>query len=432
MPRTTPTGQGPTGEPGEELPLFTAAVQAGRSDQAIFRHYTSGPPIDVHDPRLDADPATLTERLRGHSGQTWRKQRDEDGAEDAPMRPFAPDGLIEFLPRPFGRCYLHPSAVPEPMVDELPLLLGHDGSAGNTFLVLALEGRGVHPFVHATTALPHAQLAGSGRRTVVLPRHTFDPKGNVRDNISTWALERFREVYGSLPIRHGHDPGSIPPSLSEVRAARAQGIRRRPYRKATTDRSITSADVLHYTYAVMNDPGWSIRSEEGVAPPGPIRIVLHPDLEAWCSMGQELLELHLGHEMLEGWPLTVTPLPAPLLERIVHDDDGAAHLWRLRMRVDKAEGWIEIDGRIRVDGVPARAWDLMMGGRSALDRMIDQYKEMVLHPGRSAKEERLARERYLDRFVRTLRRVCRLSLETQRIQQLIGALPHAMPAGQPE
>ncbi|MBK8948351.1 MAG: hypothetical protein IPM68_05685 [Flavobacteriales bacterium] len=358
MPRTTPTGQGPTGEPGEELPLFTAAVQAGRSDQAIFRHYTSGPPIDVHDPRLDADPATLTERLRGHSGQTWRKQRDEDGAEDAPMRPFAPDGLIEFLPRPFGRCYLHPSAVPEPMVDELPLLLGHDGSAGNTFLVLALEGRGVHPFVHATTALPHAQLAGSGRRTVVLPRHTFDPKGNVRDNISTWALERFREVYGSLPIRHGHDPGSIPPSLSEVRAARAQGIRRRPYRKATTDRSITS--------------------------------------------------------------------------RIVHDDDGAAHLWRLRMRVDKAEGWIEIDGRIRVDGVPARAWDLMMGGRSALDRMIDQYKEMVLHPGRSAKEERLARERYLDRFVRTLRRVCRLSLETQRIQQLIGALPHAMPAGQPE
>ena len=189
--------------------------------------------------------------------------------------------------------------------------------------------------------------------------------------------------------------------------------------------------MLHYTYAVMNDPGWSIRSEEGVAPPGPIRIVLHPDLEAWCSMGQELLELHLGHEMLEGWPLTVTPLPAPLLERIVHDDDGAAHLWRLRMRVDKAEGWIEIDGRIRLDGVPARAWDLLMGERSMLDRVIDHYKEMVLHPGRSAKEERLARERYLDRFVRTLRRVCRLSLETQRIQQVIGALPHAITSRQP-
>lgn len=431
MPRSSPIGPGRTGEPGEELPLFAAAVQAGRSDQAIFRHYTSGPPIDAHDPRLDADPTVLMERLRSLNGPDPRRPGPMDDAESRTIRSFAPDGLIEFLQRPFGRCYLHPAAVPEPMVDELPLLLGPDGSVGNTFLVLAPEGRGARPFVHATTALPHAHLAGSGRRTVVLPRHTFDPKGNVRDNISTWAVERFRDVYGSLPIRHGHDPGSIPPSLSEVRAARAQGIRRRPYRKGTNDRIITSADVLHYTYAVMNDPGWSIRSEEGGAPPGPIRIVLHPDLEAWCSMGQELLELHLGHEMLEGWPLTVTPLPAPLFERIVHDTDGAAHLWRLRMRADKAEGWIEIDGRIRLDGVPARAWDLMMGERSALDRVIDQYKEMVLHPGRSAKEERLARERHLDRFVRTLRRVCRLSLDTQRIQQLIGSLPHAMPARQP-
>lgn len=431
MPRTATTGQGRTGEPGEELPLFAAVVQAGRSDQAIFRHYTSGPPIDANDPRLDADPAALMDRLRSRSGPTRRKQRDEDGAEDASMRPFAADGLIEFLPRPFGRSYLHPSAVPEPMVDELPLLLGHDGGAGNTFLVLAPEGRGVRPFVHATTALPHAQLAGTGRRTVLLPRHTFDPRGHVRDNISTWAVERFRAVYGSLPIRHGHDPGSIPPSLSEVRAARAQGIRRRPYRKATTDRAITSADVLHYAYAVMNDPGWSIRTEEEATSPGPSRIVLHPDLEAWCSVGQELLELHLGHEMLEGWPLTATPLPAPLFERIVHDAEDTPHLWRIRTRSDRAEGWIEIDGRIRLDGVPARAWDLLMGERSVLDRVIDHYKEMVLHPGRSAKEERLARERHLDRFVRTLRRACRMSLETQRIQQVIGALPHAITSRQP-
>jgi predicted helicase len=337
------------------------------------------------------------------------------------------DAIIEFLPRVFGRSYLHSSAVPQPMLDELPMLLGPGGGAGNTFLVLAPEGRGARPFVHATTVLPHAHLAGVGRRTVVLPRNTFDPKGNVRDNISAWAVERFREVYGTLPVRHDHDPATIPPSLSEVRAARAQGIRRRQLRKATTDRSITSADVLNYTYAVINDPSWSIRTDEGATSPGPVRITLHPDLEAWCTMGQELLELHLGHEMLEAWPLTATPLPAPLFDRIVHTDEDAAHIWRLRLRTDKAEGWIDIDGRIRLDGVPARAWDVMMGERAMLDRVTDHYKEMVLHPGRSVKEERLARERHIDRFVRTLRRVCRLCLETQRIQRVIGSLPHANP-----
>ncbi|HMQ76961.1 MAG TPA: hypothetical protein PKE21_02020 [Flavobacteriales bacterium] len=426
MSHTRNDGAGRTGEPGEELALFAAAVQAGRSDHAIFRHYTTGPPIDPHDARLDTDPAALTERLRSMAAADRRKPGTTGRPVPIAARRSDEEDLIEFLPRPFARTYVMRQAIPEPTVDDLPFLIGPQGGAGNTFLVFAPEIGAGHPFAFATSALPHAQFAGPGRRTVLLPRHTFDPRGVARDNISAWAVDRFQEVYGALPLRHGEGPQMIPPTLSEVRAARAQGIRRRPLRKATIDRTITSTDVIHYAYAAMHDPSWKGRPEADGAAPGPVRIMLHPDLEAWCSLGQELLDLHLGHDMIEGWPLTATPLPAPVYERLVHAEAGAPFIWRLRIKADREEGWIEVDGRVRLEGVPTRAWDLMLGERSLMDRVIDQFKEQAIHPGRSPKEERLARERHMDRFVRTLRRACRLSLETQRIRQAIGALPHAI------
>ncbi len=411
--------------PATHLPLFSAAVQAGRSDQAIFRHYSVGPAIESDDVRLDAEPGTLIDRLRSLVARARNARHRKVQAPPAQVGPdLGPDGIIPFQQRVFGKVFLHRSAVPEPLMEDLPLLLGPDCMAENTFLLYSPASGMCDHFAMVSGALPHAHLAGPARRTVALPRHTFDPKGGLRDNINTWAVERFRDEYGALHVASGQAHEPIPPSLAEVRAARSQGIRRRAPRERNNSRSITSTDLFHYTYAVLQDEA-SFAMNGGNTHQMPVLIPLHPVAEGFCALGKELLDLHVGYEMLEAWPLVIVPLHGPENERERRSMPTTAWTWRPRVRIERTEGILVVEGRVRVEGIPPRAWEHRIGERPALERVVDHFKELVLHPGTDAKQAREAQDRHVERFVRCLRRVCRLSMETLRIRAELAKLPHA-------
>ena len=67
--------------------------------------------------------------------------------------------------------------------------------------------------------------------------------------------------------------------------------------------------------------------------------------------------------------------PYPLEINIDGQDgeDGAAP--RVLLRADKDKGIIRLDERTTLRGVPADAWRYMLGSRSALEWVLDQYKE---------------------------------------------------------
>ena len=78
--------------------------------------------------------------------------------------------------------------------------------------------------------------------------------------------------------------------------------------------------------------------------------------------GRALLDLHLGFETAEPWPL----------ERV--DKDGVTPK-RAILRADKERNVITLDEQTTLASVPAEAWEYRLGSRSALEWVLDQYKE---------------------------------------------------------
>jgi predicted helicase len=96
---------------------------------------------------------------------------------------------------------------------------------------------------------------------------------------------------------------------------------------------------------------------------------------------------------------------------------------RTKLRADKANGIIEIDSQTQLTGVPALAWEYKLGNRSAIEWILDQYKE------RKPKDATIAErfntykfEDYKEQVIDLLMRVTNVSVKTMEI---INQIPKA-------
>ena len=133
------------------------------------------------------------------------------------------------------------------------------------------------------------------------------------------------------------------------------------------------------------------------------RLPLYDDFESWAKMGRELLDLHIGFESAAPYPL----------ER--REKEGVVSP-RARLRADVERGLIVLDDRTTLAGVPREAWEYRLGSRSALEWVLDQYKERK--PRDPTIRERFDTYRFTDykeRVVDLLGRVCAVSVRTRRL-----------------
>ncbi|MCY7359042.1 MAG: hypothetical protein LH609_16605, partial [Rudanella sp.] len=92
-----------------------------------------------------------------------------------------------------------------------------------------------------------------------------------------------------------------------------------------------------------------------------------------------------------------------------------------RLKADKLVGQIEVDDVTTLLGVPAIAWDYKLGNRSALEWVLDQYKEKKpTDPTIAEKFNTYRFADYKEHVIDLLQRVCRVSVETMRI---VGEMP---------
>ena len=75
------------------------------------------------------------------------------------------------------------------------------------------------------------------------------------------------------------------------------------------------------------------------------------------------MELHTGYETVEPWKLKRTDAA----------DDG--HAPKAMLKADKESGRILLDSRTTLSDIPPEAWTYKLGNRSALEWILDQYKE---------------------------------------------------------
>ena len=96
------------------------------------------------------------------------------------------------------------------------------------------------------------------------------------------------------------------------------------------------------------------------------------------------------------------------------DSEGQAT--RTILRADKERGIIILDDKTTLSGVPSDAWRYMLGSRSALEWVLDQYKEKK--PRDPTIRDHFNTYRFADykeRVIDLLRRVCTVSVRTMDV-----------------
>ena len=162
------------------------------------------------------------------------------------------------------------------------------------------------------------------------------------------------------------------------------------------------ADIFAYTYAVLHDPVYRHDYAVDLTRELP-RLPLYHDFDVWARMGQELLDLHIGFETAEPYPL----------ERVSTMPGGAK---RVILRADRERGSITLDDKTTLTGVPPEAWRYRLGSRSALEWVLDQYKERKPRdPTIAAQFNTYRFADYKERVIDLLKRVCMVSVRTMEI-----------------
>ena len=214
-----------------------------------------------------------------------------------------------------------------------------------------------------------------------LPLYRYTEEGERVSNITGWGIQQFNERYRQ---EWGHS-----------------------FEELAGPGGITAEDIFAYTYAVLHDPAYRHEYAVDLLREFP-RLPLYRDFHHWVEMGQKLLDLHVGFETAEPY----------LLER--HDRQDVDPK-RAILRADKSKGTITLDERTTLTGIPVEAWEYRLGSRSALEWVLDQYKERKPRdPTIAAKFNTYRFADHKERVIDLLRRVCTVSVATMELVDGMG------------
>jgi predicted helicase len=376
------------------LPLFSKESKlAGRQSQekTVFKLYSLGIVTNRDDWAYSDDRDALADKIREFCGaytaeaQRWQKAgrpQDTAGFVDRSIKwtseleahmkrgtalTYKPEKAVRSLYRPFVSrwTYFAPVITHRPYQN---FSFFPDDEHGNIGFSIAVEERSEFGLV-AHDRLPNKDMfMPSAGQVVCFWRWE---NGERVDNITEWALDQFRKHY---------QPG---------RGKKAQPI--------------TKEDIFHYVYGVLHDPVYREKYALNLKREFP-RIPFYADFRQWAAWGKALMDLHIGYEAVEPWNLQLTDAA----------EDG--HTPKAMLKADKEGGRILLDSRTTLSGVPPEAWSYKLGNRSALEWILDQYKEKK--PKDPTIREKFNTYRFADykeKVIDLLLRVTTVSVRTQAI-----------------
>ncbi|MGA7674722.1 MAG: type ISP restriction/modification enzyme [Rhizomicrobium sp.] len=140
-----------------------------------------------------------------------------------------------------------------------------------------------------------------------------------------------------------------------------------------------------------------------------------PNSWKWADWGEKLMALRIGYEKVEPWPLKRVDTVDKTAKK-----SGVAP--KAMLKALKDTGAIVLDGDTQLTGVPREAWDYRLGNRSALEWILDQYKEKTpKDPTIREKFNTYKFADYKDHVIDLLQRVTRVGVETRAIVEAMKA-----------
>ena len=208
------------------------------------------------------------------------------------------------------------------------------------------------------------------------------------DNITDWCLEQFQSKYGD---------------------------------------QVTKDDIWEYLYGVMHAPDWRQRYRHDLQR-NLARIPLAEDFEAFRSAGRKLMNLHIGYETVEEWPVQCLVDGEP--DEGQADDDAyqieARMHWGTHPDGSTDRSVLLVNSRCQLVDIPPEAHDYDISGRSPLQWAIDSLRR------KNDKDSLIVDDpngwhAWADEpfnLIRHLRRLVRVSVETERN---VASLPPTLP-----
>lgn len=372
------------------LPIASKAVKATKKasqEKALFKLFSLGISTNRDEWLIDQSREGIESKIRylidHYNSRLGSSEVDQTikwsetllrRSRASAIEPFDSDQITKTLYRPFVRQDTYQTDV---YVDR-PGLASTLFPAGKENRAIGFMAGDRQPFsVIATSDAPNLNMFSADAVQYVTERRYEN--GVAVDNITDWAIKQFRDHYG------------------------AKGKQAQP---------ITKDAIFHYVYAVLHDPVYREKYAFNLKREFP-RIPLYGDSAAtfwqWAGWGEQLMALHIGYESVEPWPL----------QRIDIEDEKARRAGQSPkplLKADKANGRIVLDSETTLAGIPPEAWQYRLGNRSALEWILDQYKESK--PRDPTIREKFDIYRFADhkdKVIDLLLRVTRVSVESEAI-----------------
>jgi predicted helicase len=240
---------------------------------------------------------------------------------------FDPEHIRSSIYRPFSKKYLYFADLAVDELGKSPQIFPTKETENQNRMICVSGLSASKPFqCLMTNVIPCLDAI---EKSQCFPFYTYDPDGtNRRENITDWALDQYQTHYA--------------------------------------DPTITKWDIFYAAYALLHQPDYRARYAAALKRDLP-RLPYPADFWAAARAGRTLGDLHVGYETHDPYPLEdVWARGKPVSYRV-------AKKMRLNRAKDDALS-VTVNDALTLRGIPAAALDYTLGGRSALEWIIDQYQ----------------------------------------------------------
>jgi len=380
------------------LPLMDKGVKAGKATNAVFHLFSRGIATQRDEWVYDNSEDNLTKKIKYFVDIYQKTLADNNYSDKMNIKwdrelenylrrkiekKFEKDKLVQATYRPFIKHCFYFDRHFNGMIYQWENI--HSCKESN--ITICIPGIASPTDFHTLIVDKIIDLNAMPAGVQCLPIYSFDKEGNRQDNITDWGLQQFVDHYN--------------------------------------DTTINKEDIFHYTCAVLHNPAYRKKYELNLKREFP-RLPFYEDFHKWAARGKALMDLHINYETVEPYNLiehqyevkAEAKRQKEIFTKVEEPEAMYARVpkVKVKLKADKAAGVIDIDELTFLTGVPAEAWEYKLGNRSALEWVLDQYKEKK--PTDPTIAEKFNTYRFADykgHVIDLLKRVCRVSVETVKI-----------------
>ncbi len=373
----------------ELLPLADKDVKLGRSKEAVFELFFSGVPTNRDEWVYGHDFKTVKSKMsffsekynlsveKNEKDETIKWSRDLEKLLNRKIKSkFDEKLIIKGVYRPyFSQFHYTEKVLNDVLTQNHYDVFGKKLNKEN--IVISFSSIGMDKPFHALaiSQLPHLQITPNGKN---ISLYRYDSDGTRHDNLTDWGLGQFQSHY--------------------------------------QDDSITKESIFHYTYSVLHHPAYRSKYALNLKREFP-RLPFYADFWQWSSWGKTLMDLHLNYATVQAISIASSKqAPKVAATPTVQATSVAMSSPKPKLKADKAANTITLDTHTTLTGIPALAWEYKLGNRSALEWILDQYKEKKPRDATIAEHFNTYRfADYKEEVIDLLCRVCTVSVKTMEI-----------------